>query len=375
MRIGIIGGGQLCQMMAIEIEKKGLGHEIIAIDPTLDCPAKPYIKEQIVADFKNEEKIRELAKKVDVITFEIELANSHVLKEIEKSGKIIAPSPESLYTIQNKFRQKTFLKEKKLPVPEFLEINSKQDLIKGLEKFGYPSILKATEDSYDGRGNFVIKNKEDIDRGFEFFKNRHLMLEKIVNFKKEISIMAARSLKGEIKTYEPSENIHKDNILYMTIAPAKISKEISKKAQDVAINTMQAFNGAGVFGIEMFIDENDNILINEIAPRVHNSGHHTIEACKTSQFEQHIRAITGMELGDTQIINSAIMCNILGEKDKNGKYELVIENDFPNNAFIHMYEKHETKPARKMGHVTILTNSVEEAQKVREKISLKIKNV
>lgn len=374
MKIGVIGGGQLCQMMAIEIKRKNLGHEIIAIDPTPNCPAKPYIAEQIVASFKDENKIRELATKVDVITFEIELANSKVLKEIEQTGKIIAPSPESLYTIQNKFRQKTFLKEKKLPVADFVEINSKEDLIMGLKKFGYPALLKATEDSYDGRGNYVIKTKDDINKGLDIFKGRHLMLEKFVNFTKEISIMAARSLNGEIKTYPPSENIHKDNILYMTIAPANISEKISKKAQKIAHDTMKAFNGAGVFGIEMFVDENENILINEIAPRVHNSGHHTIEACETSQFEQHIRAITAMPLGNTEIKNAAIMCNILGDQDKSGKYELVIENDFPKTAHIHMYEKHETKPARKMGHVTILTNSIEEAQKIRNKISLKTKN-
>lgn len=371
MKIGVIGGGQLCRMMGEEIQKKKLPHEIIAIDPTPNCPATPFIKEQILGGYKDEEKIRELANKVDVITFEIELANSKVLKEIENTGKIVAPSPESLYTIQDKFRQKTFLRKNDIPVPDFIEVKSKEDLVKGLEEFGYPALLKATQDSYDGRGNYVIKTEKDIDIGMELFEGRPLMLERFVNFTKEISIMAARSTNGEIKTYPVSENIHQNNILHMTIAPADIPDELAKKADKIAKNIMTIFKGAGVFGIEMFVTKDNEILVNEIAPRVHNSGHHTIEACTTSQFEQHIRAITGMALGETNLIDKAIMCNILGS-DFEGEFDLVA-NNLPENATIHMYGKKVAKPQRKLGHVTILAVNQTDGQAIRDMITLEPK--
>ncbi|NQZ84173.1 MAG: 5-(carboxyamino)imidazole ribonucleotide synthase [Nanoarchaeales archaeon] len=369
MIIGIIGGGQLCRMMGQEIERKNLNHEIIALDPTPNCPATPFIKEQIIGDYKDENKIRELAKKVDVLTFEIELANAEVLKEIENYGVVVCPSPESLYTIQDKFRQKIFLKKNGLPVPDFVQIKSREDLVNGLNQFGYPALLKATQDSYDGRGNYVIKSEEDIDIGLKLFENRPLMLDRFINFKKEISIIAARDLNGNIKTYDACENIHKDNILDITIAPAKISDEISKKADDVATKVMSVFNGAGVFGIELFVTEDDNILINEIAPRVHNSGHHTIDACNTSQFEQHIRAITGMELGDTDLISNAVMCNILGT-DFEGEFDLVCDN-LPSNVTVHMYDKKIAKPKRKLGHVTILAVNEIDANIIKSKIELR----
>lgn len=372
MLIGIIGGGQLCRMMGQEIKRKNLPHEIIALDPTPNCPASPFIREQIVADFKDEEKIKELADKVDVITFEIELANSHVLKEIENLGKVVAPSPESLHTIQDKFRQKTFLKEKEILVPDFMKIESRDDLLEGLKNFGMPALLKATQDSYDGRGNFVIKSEEDVDKALEIFKNRSLMLEKFIEFDKEISIMAARSKNGEIKTYPPSENIHKENILHMTIAPASISDEVALKAKKTAEKIMEVFGGAGVFGIEMFVTKDSRVLVNEIAPRVHNSGHHTIEACATSQFEQHIRAITGMDLGETNLINNAIMCNILGT-DFEGKYD-VHHEDLPENATVHIYGKEIAKPKRKLGHVTILAADKVSGQAIRNMIELRPKD-
>ncbi|MCL4142796.1 UNVERIFIED_CONTAM: hypothetical protein GTU68_041496 [Idotea baltica] len=372
MIIGVVGGGQLCRMMAESIKNKNLPHEIIALDPTENCPASEFIKEQILGDFKDENKIRELASKVDVLTFEIELANSKVLREIEESGKIVAPSPESLYTIQDKFRQKTFLRENNIPVGDFKSVSTKKEIENTLEDFGYPALLKATQDSYDGRGNLVIKSKEDIDKGLDLFKDRSIMLEKFIDFSLEISVMAFRNQNGDIGTYPVSENIHVDNILMTAIFPARISDELKLKAKSIAEDIMKIFKGSGVFGIEMFVDKDENILVNEIAPRVHNSGHHTTEACKTSQFEQHIRAITDMELGDTELKNNAIMCNILGTEDINN-YKVSLKEDLPDNAFLHMYNKHEVKEKRKMGHLTVVTDSIDEANKIKAMIKLEAK--
>lgn len=368
MKIGIVGGGQLAQMMG---QVKELSHQLYVIDPTPNCPASKYVQKQFVADFKDENKIRKLANLVDVLTFEIELANSKVLREIEDSGKIVAPSPQALYTIQDKFRQKTFLQENGIPVPDFVKINSKSDLERALKEYQYPAILKATQDSYDGKGNYVIKDKKDIKKSLEEFQGKSLMLERFVEFEKEISIMAVRSLNGEIRLYSPSENIHVNSILDTTISPVILPRDIENQAREIAYETMNLFGGAGVFGIEMFVTKDGKVLINEIAPRVHNSGHHTIEACRTSQFEQHLRAISGMPLGYTDSVYNAVMCNIIG-KDPNyeGKYELKINGKLPQNAFLHWYDKQEVRNGRKMGHITVLTNSIQEAHNIRNMIEI-----
>ena len=222
----------------------------------------------------------------------------------------------------------------------------------GIEKFGIPSLLKSRRDAYDGRGNYKINSNEEIEHAFNYFKGRTLMLEKFVDFKMEVSVIAARNTKGDISTYPVVENIHEDNILRMTIAPARVSDKIAKNAEQIAHDTMQVLHGAGVFGIEMFVTKNDEIMINEIAPRVHNSGHHTLNSSKTSQFEQHLRAILGMDLGSTELLYPTVMYNILGPKEFSGKYKSVSIQE--KNVFVKMYGKKESKPKRKIGHVNIV---------------------
>jgi 5-(carboxyamino)imidazole ribonucleotide synthase len=297
--LGIIGGGQL-GMMITEAAKKMPEHilKIIVLDPTENCPASQVGAEQIIADFKDEKAIRELAEKSDIITYEIESGDSDVLKSVETKAEI-NPSPETLKIIQDKFLQKTFLSENKIPIPEFIKVGSIEDLQQGLNKFGYPALLKARRDAYDGRGNYKIDSLEDVQKAFDYFKVQNLMLEKFIPFKMEVSVIAARNTKGQIKTYPLVENIHVNNILRETIAPARVSREIFAKAEGIAKDAMTVLKGAGVFGIEMFVTADDQILINEIAPRVHNSGHHTLQSSETSQFEQHLRAILGLELGSS----------------------------------------------------------------------------
>jgi len=349
-RLGIIGGGQL-GMMITEAAKNLSEYisEIIVLDPTENCPAAQVGAKQIVGDFKDELAILKLAEQSDIITYEIESGNTDVLSKLKAK---IEPSPSTLGIIQDKFSQKTFLSENELPVSQFYEITSLGDLHEKIKELGFPVLLKSRRDAYDGRGNFKITSSDEIEKAYHHFDGKSLMVEKFVNFKMEVSVIAARNTKGEIAAYPLVENIHEDNILKMTIAPARVSDDVISNAGEIAKKTMEVLKGAGVFGIEMFIDQDDKILINEIAPRVHNSGHHTLQSCKTSQFEQHLRAILGLELGSTDLIHKTIMCNILGSDGFEGKYKPVeIEKD---GVYLKMYGKSVSKPQRKLGHFNIV---------------------
>jgi 5-(carboxyamino)imidazole ribonucleotide synthase len=277
--------------------------------------------------------------------------------------------------IQDKFLQKSFLRQNNIPVTDFAEISSLKDLKQKIREFGFPVLLKARRDAYDGRGNYVIKSEDAIENAHSYFAGRTLMLEKFVDFKMEVSVIAARNTKGQIATYPVVENIHENNILRMTIAPARVSDIVSNQAEQVAHETMRVLHGAGVFGIEMFVTSDDKILINEIAPRVHNSGHHTLQSTKTSQFEQHLRAILGLELGDTKLMHPAIMYNILGPNDFTGKYK--ISEIKMNNLYLKMYGKSESKPQRKLGHFNLIdednTLGVEGLLKIIQTIKNQIK--
>ncbi|MDH5463383.1 MAG: 5-(carboxyamino)imidazole ribonucleotide synthase [Nitrosopumilus sp.] len=364
--LGIIGGGQL-GMMITEAARKMPEHisKIIVLDPAENCPASQAGAEQIRADFKDKDAIIELSEKSDIITYEIESGDSDVLKSVEKNAEI-NPSPETLKIIQDKLLQKSFLKENDIPVAKFIEVKNIDDIQAGLKEFGYPALLKARRDAYDGRGNFKINSEEDIQDAFDYFKGQNLLLEKFVEFKMEVSVIASRNTKGQIKTYPLVENIHEDNILRLTIAPARVTEEISKNAEQIANKTMTVLKGAGVFGIEMFVTKNDEIIINEIAPRVHNSGHHTLQSSETSQFEQHLKAILGLELGSTRLLHPTIMYNILGSKSFEGKYR-PIDLAEPN-VYLKMYGKEVSKPLRKLGHFNLVASNNETVRQLLAKI-------
>ena len=377
-RLGIIGGGQL-GMMITEAAKNLSEYisEIIVLDPTENCPAAQAGAKQIVGDFKDELAILKLAEQSDIITYEIESGNTDVLSKLKAK---IEPSPSTLGIIQDKFSQKTFLSENELPVSQFYEITSLDDLHEKIKELGLPVLLKSRRDAYDGRGNFKITSSDEIEKAYQHFDGKSLMVEKFVNFKMEVSVIAARNTKGDIATYPLVENIHENNILKMTIAPARTSDDVISNAGDIAKKTMEVLKGAGVFGVEMFIDQDDKIIINEIAPRVHNSGHHTLQSCKTSQFEQHIRAILGLELGSTDLIHKTVMCNILGPDGFEGKYKPVqkkgkgIPRDNANlesvitrsktnmqtkkqmiqGTWLKMYGKDVSKSQRKLGHFNVV---------------------
>lgn len=351
--LGIIGGGQLGMMLTEAAKKmKEYVSDVIVLDPTKDCPAAKVGAKQIVADFKDKNAIVELSLQSDIITYEIESGNSEVLESIN-TEVTINPSPATLRIIQDKYLQKKFLRENGLPVTDFAVVESLEDIKERIKQFRYPVMLKARRDAYDGRGNFRIENLEQVTQACEQFNDRPTMLERVVDFQMEVSVIAARNTKGQIVTYPVVENIHEDNILKMTIAPARVSKKISEEAEKVAKKTMEVLHGAGVFGIEMFVTKDDKVLINEIAPRVHNSGHHTLQSSTTSQFEQHLRAILGLELGKTELLHYTVMYNILGPRGFQGKYK-PITLDQNSGVYLKMYQKDEAKPQRKMGHFNVV---------------------
>ncbi|MFW6283633.1 MAG: 5-(carboxyamino)imidazole ribonucleotide synthase [Minisyncoccales bacterium] len=384
--IGVVGGGQLCLMMGEAIKNKKLPYRLIALDPTPICPASKFIDKQIVGDYKDENLIKELAESSDIVTFEIELANSKILSELKEKGKLVYPSPEILRLIQDKYIQADFLRNNKIPVPDFEKISTKNDLENAIEKYGLPIMIKARKDSYDGKGNYVLKNKDEIENVFVYFKDKKIMVQRYIAFDIEISVICARSVSGKISTFPVAENIHgKDyNILETTIVPARVNPDIIKKAKKIAIKTMDALKGVGVFAIE-FLVKNGEVLINEIAPRVHNSGHFSIEACNTSQFEQHIKAIGKDSLGDTNLISSsAVMYNINGKKGYKGNYQIMFENVYINGTkevlkgvTLHNYGKDKVKPFRKMGHITVVAQKnetqddvIKRAKKMFDKIKI-----
>ena len=349
-RLGIIGGGQL-GMMLTEAARSLQEHvsEVVVLDPTENCPAAQAGAKQIVGGFKDSSAIEELAARTDVITYEIESGDSKVLGSLNAE---INPSPETLRIIQDKLLQKRFLRRNGIPVADFAEVRSLKDLKDMMADFGFPSLLKARRDGYDGRGNYRVRSPEEVDAAFAYFGGAPLMLERHVAFSTEVSVVAARSTLGEIAAYPLVENIHEDSILRMTIAPARVSAETAREADRIASRIMDLFQDSGVFGIEMFVTTGGQILVNEIAPRVHNSGHHTLQSCDTSQFEQHLRAVLGLKLGSARLRRPAVMCNLLGPAGLTGRYD--VSGDPDPGVHLKMYGKRDSKPKRKMGHFNVV---------------------
>lgn len=368
-KIGIIGGGQLGKMMIQEAKK--MGFYITVLDPTLKCPAHTLVDEHIVANFDDETAIRLLASKSDVITYEFEHIGADILETLENEGVKVYPTAKSLKIIQNKYSQKSLLLKNNIPMPEFTSVETPNDIKNAGEKYGYPFLLKSCTGGYDGKGNFVIHNENEITEGFKTLGSGKipLMAEKFFPFTMEISVLACRGINGEIEVYPVAENIHHDNILFETRVPANISEETSKKAMELAKSVMEIFEGVGMFCVEMFVDKYGNVALNEVAPRPHNSGHYTIEACMTSQFEQHIRAVSGLPLGSSKLIMPTVMRNLLGEEGFNGNatVEGADEALSIKGVYLHIYGKEKSVPKRKMGHLTIISDTLEEASEKAKK--------
>jgi 5-(carboxyamino)imidazole ribonucleotide synthase len=361
--IGIVGGGQLGKMMAQAAKK--MGFYVVILDPTPQSPAGQVADEQIIADFNDEKAIMKMAEIVDFLTFEIENTNGKFLDKLEKKVSCkINPSGKSWRLFQDKLAQKKLFSKGKIPQPKYLPVKNIKDFKKAVKKLGLPLLLKARFGAYDGRGNVLVEKEEDIFTAWEKLKGRPLYAEEFIPFDKELAVMIARNHKGKIEAYPVVETIQKNNICHYVLAPAQISEAARKKALGLAMKTVKLLKGSGVFGIEMFKTPTDQVLINEVAPRVHNSGHYTIESCLTSQFEQHIRAISGLPLGKTEmVVPAAVMVNILGERQGPAKLEGLEKTLNLAGVSIHIYGKGETRIERKMGHITVIGTTLEKAFK------------
>lgn len=371
--IGIVGGGQLGRMLTLAA--KSLGFDVIVINPEANSPASQVGAVEIVANLYDKSAIKKLAKISDYITYEIEHLDTAVFSGIDPLSTKINPAPKTIELIQDKYLQKVFLHKAGIPLAKFVEIKNAQSASRILEDFGGKMLLKTRHGAYDGRGNYFIKNKNDLGKSLELFSDKKLYAEEFIDFDKEIAVMVAKDIGGAMRTYPVVETVHDRNICVEVIVPAVLSESRKREAQEIAKNTISLFAGAGVFGVEMFLTRSGKILVNEIAPRVHNSGHYTTEACQTSQFEQHIRAISGLPLGSVDmVVPSAVMINILGERSGKTVIKGLDKALGIEGVSVHLYGKSPTKVDRKMGHITAVSGSVAQARKnavkARKAISL-----
>jgi len=364
--IGIVSGGQLGRMMMPYIRKLGL--KVVVLDPSADCPCANLCDSFIHADFDSEVGHKALAALSDVITFEFEHINTTLLKQLEKEGATIYPSVDSLITIQDKFTQKTALKNAGIAVPDFYQIKNLDELKAFYAKTKTPLMLKARKGGYDGKGNSVIKTEKDLEIAFKELSRgseNDLMVEPLLDFEREVSVIATRGINGECVVYPVAENLHKDSILDVTSVPSSIDKKIEKSVQECAKAVMDCFKGVGTFCAELFITIEGKVLVNEVAPRVHNSGHFTIEACATSQFENHIRAIVGLSPAPSDLLYPfAAMKNIIGSTNGDANFSGVEKALAMPHTHVHIYGKTSVKKGRKMGHVTIVGDRGEVEKKL-----------
>lgn len=369
LKLGIIGGGQLGKIMSQKAKK--MGFHVTILDPTFNCPAAQVSDKHIMGGFHDKEKLEQLVQETHVTTFETEHVDTSILKKLFDNGHNIHPSPYVMELIQNKYEQKKLLDDKGIPVPKYKNIKTDEDLA----SFGFPVIQKTKMEGYDGKGVLMIKTPADVKNSLR----AESFIEELVDIDKELAVIVARNIEGEIKCYPVVEMLFDDrtNICDIVMAPAKISKEIEEKVIDISIRSIKVLDGVGIFGVELFLTHSGEVLVNEIAPRPHNSGHYTVEACATSQFEQIIRAVTNLPLGSTKLISPAVMVNLLGEDGYEG--EPIIEGihdalEIPELSF-HFYAKSFTKPFRKMGHITVLDDDIDIAleKAMQAKNILKIK--
>ncbi|WP_274856675.1 5-(carboxyamino)imidazole ribonucleotide synthase [Bacillus methanolicus] len=352
--IGIIGGGQLGRMMAIAA--KASGFRIAVLDPVEDSPCGQVADYKIIGQYGDLESVQKLARVSDVITYEFENINAKALEWLCENAYVPQGS-NLLYITQDRIQEKAAIQAAGLEVAPYAVIRTVQDIYDNIKKLDYPAVLKTARGGYDGKGQLVIEAEKDIAGAKELLETGACVLEKWIPFEKEISVIVARSPRGETAVFPVAENIHRDNILHETIVPARIPDSIKKDAEAKAIGLAESLGLVGTLAVEMFLTADGTIFINELAPRPHNSGHFSIEACETSQFEQHIRAICNWPLGSTKLLKPAVMVNILGEHQSS-----IIEKlpELPDWK-IHLYGKDEAKAKRKMGHATILRDSLEAA--------------
>jgi 5-(carboxyamino)imidazole ribonucleotide synthase len=369
LKLGILGGGQLGRMLIQSCVDFNINPSVLDADPTSPC--KDFASEFVLGDPTNYDDVINFGKSLDVITIEVENVNTEALAKLQKMGKKVFPQPEVIKLIQDKRTQKQFYKKHGIPTADFILIDNKEELKKHIDFL--PAVQKLGKAGYDGRGVQKIISQEAVEKGFD----APSLLEKLIDFDKEISVITARNENGDIVVYPVVELVfHPEyNLVEYLFAPAKISKEIEQKACNIAKNVVQKLEIVGLLAVEMFVTKSGDVLVNEVAPRPHNSGHQTIKANYTSQFEQHLRAILNLPLGSPAITKQSAMVNILGEEGHSGIaiYEGINEVLQIEGAYIHLYGKKFTKPKRKMGHITIIDDNFEQLLQKVDKINSTIK--
>lgn len=356
--IGIIGGGQLGQMMALSAKYGGM--KVITLDPTPNCSCGQVADEQIIAEYSDINAIEELAEKSDVLTYEFENVDLNALERVTE--KVAVPQGTNLlYITKHRLREKNFLNEAGCQTAPYLPVKSMADLKDAIKRIGYKCVLKTCEGGYDGHGQVVLKDETDLNNPEikEILATKDCILEGWVNYQVEASVMVARNDDGDVSVFPVSENYNANEILHISIVPARISNAVYKKAQKIAKQVAEAIDLHGILGVEMFVLRNGDIYINELAPRPHNSGHYSIEACNFSQFDIHDRAICNWPLPKIELLSKVVMVNVLGQHVQD------VRDVIPQKPswHFHDYGKGENRYNRKMGHVTILTNDIEKTLK------------
>lgn len=372
-KIGILGGGQLGKMLFQASTKLNLN--LSFLDASLDVPVGRISDRVTVGNFKDYEDVKAFGADKDVISIEIEAVNVEALEELEEEGKEVYPQPSVIKLIQDKGTQKEFFSANTIPSPAFTLVKDKQDLVTRIESgdIQLPFVQKLRRDGYDGRGVQLIRQADDLDKAFD----APCVIEGLVNIDKEIAVIVARNKLGETVVYDPVEMVvnPEANLLDYQLAPAAITQEKSKEVKELAKATAEKLGIIGILAVEQFLDKNNKLWVNELAPRPHNSGHHTIEACQTSQYEQHLRCILGLPLGSTQLLSPSLLMNILGEQNHTGPalYEGLSACLSKEGVHPHLYGKSITKPMRKMGHINIVMKDLEEAKRTYQFIKSTLK--
>ncbi|MCM3786737.1 5-(carboxyamino)imidazole ribonucleotide synthase [Neobacillus mesonae] len=361
--IGVLGGGQLGRMMTLS--GTAMGYNFITLDPAVNAPCGQVAK-QIMAGYSDQTAARQLANECDVITYEFENVDAEVAALLE-SEAYVPQGSKLLYTTQHRLREKRAIEAAGVPVAPYREITSAEHMKKAVEELGVPCVLKTVTGGYDGKGQRVIRDKETALSAYEELAGlgTELVLEQFVHFACEISVIAARNPQGEIKTFPPAENVHVNNILHTSIVPARVSAELQLEAQQLAAKIAESMEAVGLLAVELFVTRDGQLFVNELAPRPHNSGHYTMEACSTSQFEQHVRAICGLSLADTCLLSPVVMVNVLGEHMEEVTNRFAKKDSDADELGIipklHLYGKAESKTGRKMGHINLLCHDVQHA--------------
>ena len=355
--IGVMGGGQFGRMFAMAARR--MGYRVQIFTPEENSPAGQFADLTRIADYSNEAAVRRFAADVDVVTFEFENIPIEAAQWCADE-RDVRPAGAILHTAQNRLREKTFLAGAGIPVAPFCTVRSAQELASAIEQIGRPAILKTAAFGYDGKGQQMINAREDFEEIWSASSADELVLESAIHFEKELSVIVTRGVDGALATFPVCENLHRNHILDVTVVPARIAPEVETEAAQLARAIAEKLELVGLLAVEMFLKADGTLLVNELAPRPHNSGHWTIEGCATSQFEQQVRAVCGLPLGATDILRPAAMANLLGDVWQTG------EPDWSRalgaeGVHLHLYGKEEPRPRRKMGHLTALAATPAEA--------------